>query len=138
MHSCVGCKSLSGRKCANMISIMSIAFLNPAITDSHTTLLPKIEDVFTDDVEYWAGYPLARDMIPHRPTVYLLERCRLAEIFQDLQELTLARDARDQMGIRAFAISVETLAGKMQHWLQNLDEHLHYERTVSVAVWELQ
>lgn len=100
--------------------------------------LPKIHEVFDDIAEVWTGYPMTRTATAHRPTVYLRERCRLAELFQEMQGLTLTSSKRQSSPTRHFTNSVEDFASKLQHWYQRLPFDLQYRWPMSIAVWELQ
>lgn len=117
---------------------MRIAFMNGATAEPRRSGLPDIEAVFTNTDEVWTGYPLTRSAIKHWPTLYLIERCKLAEIFQEIHSLILARDEKRKGTIRGFATAVEGLASKMQLWYTQLPEQLQYQWPMSIAVWELQ
>ena len=105
--------------------------------ESRVSGLPKIHDVFEDRMEFWIGYPLTKDTVPHRPTLYLRERCKLAFLFQEMHDLIFVND-KLAMEIREFASAVNRLSAKLQDWYRHLPFELHYEWPMSVAVWELQ
>lgn len=117
---------------------MRIAFMNGATAEPRRSGLPDIETVFTNTEEIWTGYPLTRSATKHWPTLYLIERCRLAGIFQEIHALILARDEKRKGTIRGFAIAVENLASRMESWYTQLPEQLQYQWPMSIAVWELQ
>ena len=117
---------------------MRIAFMSGATAESRVSGLPKIHHVFRDQVEFWIGYPLARNAVPYRPTLYLRERCKLAGLFQELHNLILTPNKQRHVDIRGFADEVDLLSVRMQHWYQYLPFELHYDWPMSIAVWELQ
>ncbi|KAM0714321.1 hypothetical protein Q7P37_010108 [Cladosporium fusiforme] len=116
---------------------MRIAYMSGAKAEPRRSDMPSIEEVFTDTPEIWTGYPLTNSAVPYRPTLYLLERCKLAEIFQEIHSLLLARGEQRNETIRTFASAVENLSGRMQHWLARLTRELQYRWPMSIDVWEL-
>ena len=112
--------------------------MSGGIVESPTAELPKIHDIFDNHVEVWKGYPLTKRAVLSRPTMYLRERCKTAELFQELHNLVLAGDKQRNFDARDFANAVAHLSGKMQRWYQHLPFELQYEWPMSVAVWELQ
>lgn len=116
---------------------MRIAFMSPATAVLRASGFPKIHEVFEDTTEFWVGYPLTTSPVPHRPTLYLRERCRLAEVFHEMHDLILGEKQND-MEIHDFAGAVDLLSAQMHRWYQSLPHELHYEWPMSVAVWELQ
>lgn len=117
---------------------MRIAFLSGATEDSASLPCPKIYDVFDDKSEVWTGYPLTKSNTPQWPTLYLRERCRLGEMFQELHSLVLTNGQPHESTVQGFVKAVEELLAKMQHWCQRLPFELQYRWPMSVAVWELQ
>jgi hypothetical protein len=59
---------------------MRIAFMSGAVAKPSHSVFLRVYHVFDDQVEVWTGYPLTRSATAYRPTLYLRERCRLAEI----------------------------------------------------------
>lgn len=123
---------------ADDTSHMRIAYMSGAKAEPRRSDMPSIEEVFTDKPEIWTGYPLTSSVVPYRPTLYLLERCKLAEIFQESHSLLLARGEQRNGTIRGFATAVENLSARMQHWLARLPRELQYRWPMSIDVWELQ
>jgi hypothetical protein len=117
---------------------MRFALLSDARPEPSQTGFPKIHDVFDDAVEEWTGYPLTSSAVPHRPTLYLRERCRLVEILRDLHALVLAKADPSIATVQGFVKAVGDLNEKMQHWYQRLPFELQYRWPSSVAVCELQ
>lgn len=115
-----------------------IAFMSGAKTDIRVTGLPEVHEVFHDRVEMWRGYPLTKEAIPHRPTLYFVERCRLAELLQEMHDLIFSNDQTHETNVREFAVTVDDLAAKMRLWYQRLPFELQYEPPFSIAVTELQ
>ena len=120
------------------IRIMRIAFMSGAIAEPSRPGFPKIYDVFDDQVEAWTGYPLTSSNTTYRPTLYLRERCRLAEIFKDVHALILTKPKPCDSTVQGFANAVEDTSTKMRHWYQRLPFELQYSWPMSVAIWELQ
>jgi hypothetical protein len=117
---------------------MRIAFMSGATVASHLSDLPKIHEVFNDKVEPWIAYPSSPESVPHRPTLYLRERCRLAGLFEEMHELFFPSNKQHHATIREFISTVDVLSGKMKDWYHTLPFELHYVWPMSVAVWELQ
>nr|POE79506.1 nitrogen assimilation transcription factor nit-4 [Quercus suber] len=105
--------------------IMRIAFMNGSVAQPITKKYPKIHEVFHDRLEHWIGYPLTKDIIPHRPTLYLVERCRLSELFQQMHDLILAHGGHSRQDDRYFVSAVDDLAGRMRYWHRHLPFELH-------------
>lgn len=120
------------------LRIMRIAFMSGATSTSRRSGLPEIDKVFHDNVELWVGYPLTASAVPHRPTSYLRDRCRLAEVFEELHKFVFVTDDQRNLDIRTFASEAARLSTEMRHWYQRLPVELHYQWPMSVAVWELQ
>lgn len=119
-------------------SITRIAFMSGVIADSRQSGLPSIHDTFEDKEEPWIGYPLTTTPVPYRPTVYLLQRCRLAELFEEMHSLILTSGDKHNDTVRNFSGAVDGLAAKMQHWLRHLPTELEYNWPMCISVWELQ
>lgn len=117
---------------------MRIAFMSDGTAVPPRSDFPKIHEVFDDRAEIWTGYPLKQAATPYRPTLYLRERCRLADIFQEVHALLLTRAATRNPTVKEFANAVETLAVKMEHWHDRLPLELRYVWPMCIAVWELQ
>lgn len=117
---------------------MRIAFLSGATEESASLECPKIYDVFDHKSQTWTGYPLTNSNVLHWPTLYLRERCRLAEIFRELHSLILTKGQPHESTVHGFVHAVEELLAKMQRWCQRLPWELQYRWPMSVAVWELQ
>lgn len=100
--------------------------------------LLDIKDVFDNEIEFWIGYPLTRSAVLHRPNIYLQERCKLAEIFEEIHKLMFADDRDDDLEVHEFGRAVDLLCSKMQNWYERLPSELHYEWPISTATWELQ
>lgn len=130
-HSSLGSGTESDR-------IMRIAFLSGTTEDSAQLECPRIYDVFDDKSEVWTGYPLTKSNTLHWPTLYLRERCRLAEIFQELHSLVLTKGQPHESTVQGFVKAADELLAKMQLWCQRLPFELRYRWPMSVAVWELQ
>lgn len=117
---------------------MRIAFMSGATAEPRRSGVPDIEMVFTNTHEIWTGYPLTRSATRHWPTLYLIERCKLAGIFGEIHSLIFARDEKREGTMRSFAKAVGILAARMQYWYTQLPEQLQYHWPMSIAVWELQ
>lgn len=120
-----------------MHRIMRIAFMSDMTIKPRAVRLPKINDTFNDEVDMWNAYPFSRSIVPHRPTLYLLERCRLAGLFQEMHDLIFTEKSKAAVN-KEFMNAVESLAAKMHQWLQHLPFELQYDWPMSVAVLELQ
>lgn len=117
---------------------MRIAFISGEPTEPHSLIPPSIDTVFDDRVDLWVGYPLTTVAVPHRPTLYLRERCRLAVLFQDLQDLAFGADGQDSGSIRSFANAVDSLLERLSAWYQHLPFELQYAWPMCSATVELQ
>lgn len=115
-----------------------IAFLNGTIAEPPRLSFPRIHDVFEDGVEFWTGYPLTSTSTPHRPTLYLRERCRLAELFEELHALVLTKGRPAEATVQGFVAAAEDLLARMRQFYQRLPFELQYRWPMSAAVWELQ
>lgn len=142
MYTCVGIYQRIRTKLHEALAdcdrIMRIAFMSAGTATPRVSGFPKIHEVFEDRPEPWIGYPLTRTPVPHRPTLYLQERCKLAVHFQEMHDLVLLSDERSQSSIETFVREVDRLSAKMQRWYSHLPFELHYQWPMSVAVWELQ
>jgi hypothetical protein len=118
--------------------MLRFALLTDARPEPSQTGFPRIHDVFDDTVEEWTGYPLTTSAIPHSPTLYLRERCRLVEIIRDLHALVLAKGDPCVATVQGYVKTVGDLVDKMQRWNQRLPFELQYRWPSSVAVCELQ
>ena len=118
--------------------IMRIAFMSGDTAKPSQPGFPRIYDVFDDQVEIWTGYPLSRNNTAYRPTLYLRERCRLAEIFKDVHALILTSTKTYDATVQDFANAIEDTWAKMRHWYQRLPFELQYRWPMSIAIWELQ
>ena len=118
--------------------IMRIAFMSGAIAKPSQSGFPRIYDVFDDQVEVWTGYPLTRGATAYRPTLYLRERCRLAEIFKEVHALILTRGEQRNTTVEGFISAVEELLAKMRHWYQRLPFELQYRWPMGISIWELR
>jgi hypothetical protein len=112
--------------------------LNGTTTEPLQFGFPKIHDVFEDKVEMWTGYPLSETSTPHRPTLYLRERCRLAELFEELHALVLTKGKPAESTVQGFVAATEDLLARMRQFYQRLPFELQYRWPMSGAVWELQ
>ncbi|KAF2169515.1 hypothetical protein M409DRAFT_52055 [Zasmidium cellare ATCC 36951] len=119
-------------KCTHII--MRLAFMSPATVTANVSGLPKIREVYDDRSEPWIGYPFTTDAVAYRPTMYLVERCRLAELFQEMHDLIFTQR---RMSIREFATALDQLSSRVQQWYQHLPFELHYEWPMSIYIWEL-
>lgn len=99
--------------------------------------VPKIHNVFQDDVDLWIGYPLSREAVLHRSTLYLREKCALAILFHEMHSLIFA-DKHKKTNAREFVDKVDQFSTKMQSWHERLPFELQYDWPMCVAVWELQ
>jgi hypothetical protein len=99
---------------------------------------PKIHDVFEDGIAMWTGYPLTKSNTPHRPTLYLRERCRLAELFEELHALVLTKGKPAESMVQGFVAAAEDLLARMRRFYQRLPFELQYRWPMSTGVWELQ
>lgn len=97
-----------------------------------------IYDVFDDHLEAWTGYPLTRSATAFRPTLYLRERCRLAEIFEEVHLLILTRGKTCDRTVQGFTRAVEELSKKMRYWYRRLPFELQYRWPMGIAIWELR
>lgn len=84
------------------------------------------------------GYPLTREAVPYRPTLYLRQRCRLAELFGEIHTLILSKSRPANETLQDFAGAARGLSARMKQWYELLPHELHYRWPMSVAVWELQ
>lgn len=109
--------------------------MSRATVASRWSGLPKLREVFDDRSEPWIGYPFTKDEVAHRPMLYLVERCKLATLFQEMHGLIFAEN---DMPIRKFANALDKLSMKVQQWYRHLPFELQYEWPMSVAVWEMQ
>ncbi|KAI5371147.1 hypothetical protein Slin15195_G020190 [Septoria linicola] len=116
--------------------IMRLAFMSEMTIKPRSIRHPKINDTFNDEVEMWTAYPFSKSIVPHRPTLYLLERCKLAILFQEMHDLIFAKTSKAVVN-REFMNAVESLAMKMDQWHQHLPFELQYDWPMSVAVLEL-
>lgn len=123
---------------ADTIRTMRIAFMSGAIPEQRRFGLPDIQDVFSNGVEVWTGYPLTRSSIDHHPTPYLIERCKLMGILREVHSIILVKGEQRYGTINDFANTVESLAARMHHWYAHIPAELQYEWPMSSAVWELQ
>ncbi|KAK4497562.1 hypothetical protein PRZ48_012013 [Zasmidium cellare] len=119
-------------KCTHII--MRLAFMSPTTVTAKVSGLPKIREVYDDRSELWMSYPFTADLVAYRPTLYLIERCRLAELFQEMHDLIFTQRT---MTIQEFAQEANQLSAKVQQWHQRLPFELHYEWPMSICVWEL-
>jgi hypothetical protein len=119
-------------------SVMRMAFMKGATSECKLHGLPKLHEVFDDEVETWIGYPLTTEVVPDRPTLYLRERCRLAHLLQQMHDLILAPNAPQDRPITVFATAIENLFVHLQQWYEHLPFELHYAWPMSISVWELQ
>jgi len=117
---------------------MRIAFMSGDATGPPRPGFPRIYDVFDDQVEIWTGYPLTSGTTPYRPTLYMRERCRLAEIFQSVHALILTKGEQGETTVRGFIRAVEEVSAKMRHWYQRLPFELQYRWPMCISVWELR
>ncbi|KAF2718637.1 hypothetical protein K431DRAFT_129166 [Polychaeton citri CBS 116435] len=117
--------------------IMRIAFMSGITVKNHVSGLPRIQEVFDDRVEAWIGYPLARNVVFYRPTLYLRERCRFAGLLHEMYDLVSVNNQQHNGAIRAFTGEVDRLSARMERWYQYLPFELQYGWPMSVAVWEL-
>lgn len=117
--------------------IMRIAFMTPATVTPRVSGLPKVYDVYDDRSERWVGYPFTKDAVAHRPTLYLVERCKLADLFQEIHDLIFST-SKSSVPIRQFASSLDELSTKLQQWYRHLPFELQYVWPMSISVWELQ
>lgn len=100
--------------------------------------LPKISELFDDSVEFWTGYPYITEPILHRPTLYLRERCKLAELFEEMHTLILSDERPREAQGRTFHDNVARVSDKMLKWYEQMPLELHYEVPANVAIWEFQ
>lgn len=117
---------------------MRIAFMSSLKAEQSSFQPPKIHDIFEDSIEFWVAYPLSRRRVPHRPTLYLRERCLLAGLFQEMHDLIFPSGEQENMIDREFISAVERLSTKMQQWHQRLPFELQYTWPMCIATWELQ
>lgn len=117
---------------------MHIAFMSGTSAKSCESGFPRIYDVFDDHLEIWTGYPLTRDVIPYRPTLYLRERCRLAEIFKEVHALILTRSEGSEATVQGFTSAVKDVLAKMIHWYERLPLELQYRWPMCISIWELR
>lgn len=140
MYACVRRlqKSLSMILGPDSNRITRIAFMSGAIAEPSQSVFPRIYDVFDDQVEIWTGYPLTRSATAFRPTLYLRERCRLAEIFKEVHALILTRDKQCDATVQGFTSAVEELSTRMRNWCHRLPFEVQYRWPMGIAVWELR
>jgi hypothetical protein len=102
--------------------------------------LPKIIDYFDDTLETWQAYPLRNEVLPHRPILYMRERCRLATIFEDLHAVVTSSGEQHIPSREAFPDQVDAILVRLEDWHDSLPFELHYRWPMSpdVSVWELQ
>lgn len=117
---------------------MRISFMNGGAAEPGRLGLPDIQEVLSDRVETWSGFPLTRARISHRPKPYLSERCKLATILQEIHTLILTKDEHQGRSEGDFERDVENLLARMHCWRVNLPKDLRYKWPMSSAVWELQ
>jgi hypothetical protein len=117
---------------------LRIAFLHGTIVEPPRLSFPKIHDVFEDGIAMWTGYPLTKSNTPHRPTLYLRERCRLAELFEELHALVLTKGKPAESMVQGFVAAAEDLLARLRRFYQRLPFELQYRWPMSTAVWELQ
>lgn len=118
--------------------ITRIAFLNVTKTEPPRSCFPRMHDVFEDVVEMWTGYPLTKTYSPHRPTLYLRERCRLAELFEEFHVLVLTKGKPAESTVQGFVAATEDFLARMRQFYHRLPFELQYRWPMSAAVWELQ
>jgi hypothetical protein len=100
--------------------------------------LPKIDDYFDDTLETWQAYPLQNEVLPYRPTLYMRERCRLAEIFEDLHAVVTSSGEQHITSTDAFPDQVDAVLVRLEGWHDRLPFELHYRWPMSSNLWELQ
>lgn len=117
---------------------MRIAFMSGTLANPCQSGFPRIYDAFDDHLEIWTGYALTKDVILHRPTLYLPERCRLAEIFEEVHALILTRAKESDATVEGFTSAVEHVLAKTRHWYERLPFELQYRWPMCIPIWELR
>lgn len=87
---------------------------------------PKIDEVFDDTIETWTGYLLTWSDTPYSSTLYLRERCRLIELFEDLEKLVLIKGESSPSTVQGFVNGTDDLLAKLQRFLERLPAGLQY------------
>lgn len=124
---------------SDTIRTMRIAQMRSAGADTRRCNFPDLDQVFDHNmVETWTGYPLTMENVPFRPVIYLKERCRLTELFEEIHSLLLLRDEERNVSARQFDSDVHALSTKVLHWFDRLPPELQYKWPMSTAIWELQ
>lgn len=123
---------------SNSTRIMRIAFMSDTLAKPFQSGFPKIYDVFDDHLEIWTGYPLTRDVTPYRPTLYLRERCRLAEIFKEVHVLILTKAEESDATVQGFTSAVKGVLAEIMHWHERLPLELQYRWPMCISIWELR
>ncbi|PIB00574.1 hypothetical protein CB0940_02026 [Cercospora beticola] len=115
---------------------MRLSYMLDMTVRPRSSEVPKIHNVFQDDVDLWIGYPLSREAVPHRSTLYLREKCALAALFHDMHSLIFS-DRHKKTNTRVFMDRIDQMSTKMASWHERLPFELQYEWPMCVAVWEL-
>ena len=123
---------------SNIGRIMRIAFMSGALAKPPQSGFPRIYDVFDDHLEFWSGYPSTKSAIEYRPTLYLRERCRLAEIFERVHTLILTTGKKSDATVQGFTSAVEDISAEMRHWYERLPFELQYRWPMCISIWELR
>jgi len=125
-------------KCSNDLRTMRVAFMSGAVADSRRCDFPEMHEIYDDTIETRNGYPLTTENVPFRPMLYLRERCKLTELFEEIHRLILRENEETKTTTRQFDSAIHGMSMKVLQWFTLLPPGLQYNWPMSTAVWELQ